>query len=94
MESELSKIEGQGRADALQFKRAEAWRERLLDAEASSVEDAVSAFLAEVGGIDRDTLTRQVDDARRQTFSGRRGAAKELFRQVMAALRAKERAAS
>lgn len=89
VESELSKVEGQGRADALQFKRAEDWRERLLDAEANSVEDAVAVFLSEVGGVDADALRRQVQDARRQVFSGRRGAAKELFRQVVAALRAK-----
>lgn len=92
VESELSKVEGQGRADALMFKRAEAWRERLLDSDNVSVADAVAAFMAEVGSIDVDALTRQVEDARRQELSGRRGAAKELFRQVTAALRAQERA--
>jgi ribosome-associated protein len=92
VESELSKVEGQGRADALQFKRAESWRERLLDEESNTAEEAVALFLAEVGGGNTAALVRQVEDARRQAATGRGGAAKELFRQIIAAQRARDRA--
>ncbi len=91
VEAELANVEGQGRADARLFKYAEGWRERLLD-EATAVDEIVPTFIAEVGGCDPSALSRQVQDARRQLGAGRRGASRELFRQVMAALRASERA--
>jgi len=67
---------------------AETWRTRLIEEGAPAAE----AFLASVVGTDRAALAKLIDEARRERTTGRpRGAARALFRQVMAALREGDR---
>jgi len=100
VEKALSNVAGQAGKDALHFKQAEGWRADLLDETRGSTEAAVARFLAEVGGtevggIEDAALTQLVAQARHQAITGRKGgAAKDLFRQIIAALRAKDRSRS
>ncbi|MCK5797944.1 MAG: DUF615 domain-containing protein [Deltaproteobacteria bacterium] len=102
VEKALSDVEGQAGKDALHFKQAEGWRADLLDETRGSTEAAVARFLAKVGssevsgtkvgGIEEAALTQLVTQARHQAITGRKGgAAKDLFRQLIAALRAQDR---
>ena len=88
LEARLSNVQEGGRADARQFQLAETWRTRLIEEGAPAAE----AFFASVVGADRAALARLIDEARRERATGRpRGAARALFRQVMAALREGDR---
>jgi ribosome-associated protein len=84
VERRLSSVQEGGKADARQFQLAEAWRARLIEEGAPAAE----AFFAGFARADRAALSKLIEEARRERTTGRpRGAAKALFRQVMAALR-------
>jgi len=88
LETRLSKVQESGHADARQFQAAETWRTRLIEEGAPAAE----AFFASVVGTDRVALAKLIEEARRERTTGRpRGAARALFRQVMAALREGDR---
>jgi ribosome-associated protein len=79
--AQLAKLEESGSADVQKFHAAEQWRARLI-------EEGIAAAASFPGGAD-DELTRLVDAARRERTTGLpRGAAKALFRHVMARLTA------
>ena len=70
------------RLDAARFRRAERWRDRLVD----GGEAEVAEFVAECA-VDRQELARLVAAARTERRAGRpAGAGKRLFRRVQEAL--------
>ncbi len=88
LEAELSSHEASGRADARLFKLAEAWRARLID----EGPPALEALQAELAGLAHERWTKLIEDAQAERVRGKpKGAATALFREVMSALRARER---
>ena len=74
------------RLDAARFRRAERWRDLLVD----GGDAALAEFGAEFA-VDRAQLARLAGDARRERDTGRpAGAARRLFRFVQEALGARE----
>ena len=83
LESRLASVRESGVADARLFHLAERWRARLLDG---------SAATAEFPGGDRQALEGLLREALRERDTGRPpGAARALFRHILAALKAAER---
>jgi ribosome-associated protein len=84
LETRLATVQEGGRTDARQFQLAETWRARLIEEGARAAE----AFLGAFAGADRAELLKLVEAAQRERTTGKpRGAARALFRLVMAALR-------
>jgi ribosome-associated protein len=72
------------RLDAARFRRAERWRDRLVE----GGEAAIAEFIAEYA-VDREELARLAADARAERRAGRpAGAGRRLFRLVQDALAA------
>jgi ribosome-associated protein len=70
------------RLDAARFRRAERWRDRLVD----GGEGEIAEFVAECA-MDRQELARLIAAARTERRSGKpAGAGKRLFRRVREAL--------
>lgn len=83
LETRLSNLQRSGQADVRLFHQAESWRVRLIEEGGPAAE----AFCASCAGVDRATLDRLTAEAKRAQTTGRpRGAARALFRTVMAAL--------
>jgi ribosome-associated protein len=71
------------RAEAAQFRRAERWRDRLIDER----EPAIEEFIAEFPAADRAQLSRLAAAASAERATGKAlGAGRELFRWVRARL--------
>jgi ribosomal 50S subunit-associated protein YjgA (DUF615 family) len=82
LEARLERVQEGGQADGRSFKIAESWRARLIAGEAS-VED----FRAAAPGVDAPAFARQVESAKREATVGKpRGAARALFRTIVAEL--------
>jgi len=74
------------RLDAARFRRAERWRDRLVD----GGEAVVAEFVAE-SSMDREELARLVATAREERRGGKAtGAGRRLFRRVQEALAARD----
>jgi len=87
VEAQLEEQSKSGRADANMFKRAEAWRIRLIE----EGQPAIDALHAELVGLEMKRWQELVENAQREKSHGSpKGAAKVLFRSVMTALRAEE----
>lgn len=85
IEARLTNIQETGMASPRLFQLAERWRARLID------EGAAAA--SEFPGGAQPALLALIDDARRERDTGRPpGAARALFRHVIAALEAAQRA--
>ena len=83
VEARLSRLQESDRAEAAQFKLAESWRARLIEGTASGDELCASATVS-----DPAALAKAIGDARRERTTGKpRGAARALFRLIVAALR-------
>jgi ribosome-associated protein len=81
LEARLAAVEEGGADEARLFKRAEAWRARLI-------EEGVAAA-AEFPGGDQPELRALIEKARREREIGRPpGAARALFRHIVAVLKA------
>ncbi len=88
VERRLASVAEAGQANAHQFQLAERWRARLIEEGAAGAD----AFCLSSPGADRAELGRLVEAAQRERATGKpRGAARALFRQVIAALAAPAR---
>jgi ribosome-associated protein len=82
LQDRLAKVQATGAAEPQKFRLAEEWRARLI-------EDG-SAALAEFPGGAAEPLPRLIEDAQRERETGRpRGAARALFRHIVAVLGAR-----
>ena len=87
LETRLSNVQKCGPVDARLFKLAETWRARLIEEGAP----AADAFSTSCVGGDQAALAKLIAEVRREQTTGRpRGAARALFRLVMAALQEKD----
>lgn len=83
LEERLASVQESGAADTRLFQLAEKWRARLIDG---------SAAAADFPGADQQALLALIEQARRERDTGRPpGAARALFRHLVAALKAEER---
>lgn len=81
----LANIQETGRADPRQFQQAEAWRTRLI----AEGDAGATAFLKMFPGGELPALAKLVASARREQATGKPpGAARALFKAVMAAISA------
>ncbi|HLU66109.1 MAG TPA: ribosome biogenesis factor YjgA [Kofleriaceae bacterium] len=84
IEARLSRARTEGSSEARLFKLAESWRARLIEDDRAADELAAD---------DREELARLIAKARRERDTGKPpGAARALFRHVLALLQARDRA--
>jgi ribosome-associated protein len=84
----IANVRATGMSEPRRLHAAERWRERLLDDEAG-----VAAFFAAFPTADHSGLSQQLADARRERKTGKPpGAARALFRRIIAVLEAADAA--